>query len=59
VHVVVAALEVRASFLLTLDKRLAVEVNQTNLRLKALTPGDFIKTVLITHVEYADELGPG
>lgn len=52
VHVVAAALEVHAPFLLALDKGLVLEVNRVNLGIQALSPGDFIKTVLPSHVDY-------
>lgn len=52
VHVVAAALEIRASFLLALDKGLVLEVNKVNLGIDALSPGDFIKTILPNHVNY-------
>ena len=51
-HVVAAALEIQAPFLLALDKGLVIEVNQAVLGIQALIPGDFIKTVLPTHVDY-------
>ena len=53
VHVVAAALEIQASYLLTLDKGLALEVNRANLGIQALSPGEFIKTVLPDHVDYS------
>lgn len=52
VHVVSAALEVHAPFLLALDKGFVLEVNQANLGVQALTPGDFIKSVLPNHLDY-------
>jgi predicted nucleic acid-binding protein len=52
VHVVAAALEVRAAYLLALDKGLVLEVNEANLDIQALSPGDFIKTILPTHIDY-------
>jgi predicted nucleic acid-binding protein len=52
VHVVAAALAVRAAYLLTLDRRLAVQVNEAGLSLQALAPGEFIKTVLPHHTSY-------
>jgi predicted nucleic acid-binding protein len=52
VHVVAASLEVRSPFLLTLDKGLALEVNKASLGIRALSPGEFIKTVLPNHVDY-------
>jgi len=52
IHVVAAALEIHAPFLLALDKGLVLEVNKANLGIQALSPGDFIKTVLPNHVDY-------
>ena len=52
VHVVAAALEVHAPFLLALDKGLVLEVNKVNLGIRALSPGEFIKTILPNHVDY-------
>jgi predicted nucleic acid-binding protein len=51
-HVVAAATAVGTAYLLTLDRGLLVEANQAGLAFLALTPGDFIKTVLPIHVEY-------
>ena len=52
VHVVAAALEVDAPFLLTLDQDLVLEVNKAYLGIQALAPGEFIKSVLPSHVDY-------
>lgn len=52
VHVLASAMEVRASFLLALDKGLVLEVNQADLGIQAIGPGDFIKTILPKHVDY-------
>jgi predicted nucleic acid-binding protein len=52
VHVVAAAMAVSTTYLLTLDKGLLNEANLTQLTFPTLIPGDFIKTVLITHIEY-------
>jgi predicted nucleic acid-binding protein len=52
VHVIAAAKTINAHFLLTLDKRLALQINHADLDLQALSPGDFIKTVLPTHNDY-------
>jgi predicted nucleic acid-binding protein len=52
VHVVAAALEISAPFLLALDKGLVLEVNKVNLGIHALSPGDFIKTILPNHTDY-------
>jgi len=46
VHVVAAALEIRAPFLLTLDKFFVLEVNKAALRIQAISPGEFIKILL-------------
>lgn len=51
-HVIAAALAINADYLLTLDQKLIVEVNQAGVPVHALTPGDFIRTVLPTHTEY-------
>ena len=51
-HVIGAALAVDSEYLVTLDQKLIVEVNQANLAMRALTPGEFIRTVLPTHDEY-------
>jgi predicted nucleic acid-binding protein len=52
-HVVAAAIAAEAPYLLTLDRALLREVNQANLSLHALTPGEFIQTVLPQHPDYA------
>jgi predicted nucleic acid-binding protein len=51
-HVLAAALAGQADFLLTLDKRLAARVTQANLSVRALSPGDFITSVLPEHDDY-------
>ena len=51
-HVVLAAIAVGAQFLVTLDRGLADQVNHKGLSIRALLPGDFIKTVLPKHVDY-------
>jgi len=51
-HVIGACLAIGASFSLTLDKRLELQINRSNLPVYALTPGEFIKTVLPKHVDY-------
>jgi len=51
-HVAASAVSVGAHFLLTLDKRLAHRVNEGELALHALSPGDFITTKLPTHPAY-------
>ena len=52
VHVIAAALEIHALFLLTLDKGFVLEVNKANLGIQAFSPGEFIKLVLLKHVDY-------
>jgi predicted nucleic acid-binding protein len=52
VHVVAAALESHASFLLALDKGLVLEVNKANLGVQAISTGEFIKVILPSHVDY-------
>jgi hypothetical protein len=51
-HVVAAASAINTSFLLTLDKGLEIEVNQTNLNFPATSPGGFIKNILPKHVDF-------
>jgi predicted nucleic acid-binding protein len=51
-HVLAAALGVGAEFLLSLDKRLINRVNQAELSINALSPGEFITTQLQTHPAY-------
>lgn len=51
-HVLAAALASRAPYLLTLDRRLAERINQANLGIRALSPGEFITTVLPEHADY-------
>jgi predicted nucleic acid-binding protein len=53
-HVLIAALVVRADFVLTYDQPLAVELNATNLSIRAYAPGEFIKAVLPSHPASAD-----
>jgi predicted nucleic acid-binding protein len=52
VHVVAAAIATSVAYLLTLDKGLLAEANLAQLTFPTLVPGDFIKTVLPTHVAY-------
>jgi hypothetical protein len=52
-HVVAAALAGRCEFLITLDRRLQRRVEQANLGVTALSPGEFLQTVLPEHPEYA------
>jgi hypothetical protein len=51
-HVVASALAARAPYLLTLDRPLIQLLEQAGLPIAALTPGDFIQTVLPTHAEF-------
>ena len=52
IHVVAAASAVGAAYLLTLDKGLLSEANQAQLGFPTLLPGDFIKSVLPSHVDF-------
>lgn len=52
VHVVAATLAVKATYVLTLDRKLALEINRTALPIEALAPGDFIRNVLPLHINY-------
>lgn len=52
VHVLAAAKIINADFLLTLDKKLNLQINQANLGIQAISPGDFIKNFLPLHNEY-------
>lgn len=51
-HVVAAVLASEAPYLLTLDQNLVAEIDRADLPFQALTPGAFIKDVLIHHPEY-------
>jgi len=51
-HVLAAAIEAAAPFVLTLDKALETKVNAAGLPVQALAPGAFIKTILPKHVDY-------
>jgi len=51
-HVLAAAVESGAEFLLTLDKPLEERVNQSGLPIRALSPGEFIRTVLPDHEDF-------
>lgn len=53
-HVVAASVAAKAAFLLTLDKRLEARVNDANLPIRAISPGEFMKTVLPSHVDYPE-----
>jgi len=51
-HVLAGAKAAQAPYLLTLDQPLIREVNQADLAVTALKPGDFIQRVLTTHPDY-------
>ena len=55
IHVVAAALEIHAPYLLSLDKGPVLEVNKPNFGIQALSPGDFIKTILPNHADYPSD----
>jgi predicted nucleic acid-binding protein len=48
-HVVAAAVAIRADYILTLDQPLAEEINRAGLTVRAVAPGEFIKTLLPQH----------
>ncbi|HZS01307.1 MAG TPA: PIN domain-containing protein [Chloroflexota bacterium] len=52
-HVVASVLAAQAPYLLTLDRPLIQQIVQAGLPLIALTPGDFIQTVLPGHPDFA------
>jgi predicted nucleic acid-binding protein len=52
-HVVASALAAQDPYLLTLDKRLIQRVQQVGIGLTALTPGEFIQTILPTHPDFS------
>ncbi|MCC7369285.1 MAG: PIN domain-containing protein [Chloroflexi bacterium] len=56
-HVVAAALASQAHYLITLDRRLAVRVRQSGLPVVAISPRDFIQSVLPDHPDYASIRG--
>lgn len=51
-HVVSAALAIACLYILTLDKGLADQINQAELSVQALSPGNFIKQVLPSHPDF-------
>jgi predicted nucleic acid-binding protein len=51
-HVLAAAIEGQAEFLITLDKPLEQRVNQAPVSIRAMSPGEFIKTQLTEHPEF-------
>lgn len=51
-HVLGASIAVGASFRITLDKPLLQAINHSNLSPKALTPGEFIKSILPNYIDY-------
>jgi predicted nucleic acid-binding protein len=51
-HVLASCVLMGVEFLISLDKKLVDRVNAHDSPLRAFTPGDFIKSVLPTHVDY-------
>lgn len=51
-HVAASAISVGSHFLLTLDKRLAHRINESEISIHALSPGEFITTELPAHSAY-------
>ncbi len=58
-HVYAAARACNARYLITLDKRLADEINVLAGDPTAISPGDFLQQVLPTHLDYAMESTAG
>jgi predicted nucleic acid-binding protein len=52
-HVVASAMAAGAPYLLTLDRPLIQRVQDVGLAIVALTPGEFIQTILPTHPDYS------
>ena len=52
-RVMATAVAAEAAYLLTLDRGLQKEVNQANLAVRALTPGEVIQMILPQHPDYA------
>jgi predicted nucleic acid-binding protein len=52
-HVVASALDARAQYLITLDRRLERRINQAQLPLRGISPKQFLQDVLPDHPEYA------
>ena len=51
-HVVASAIESGSPYLITLDQRLARRVSEANLPILAVSPGQFLQTVLPDHPAY-------
>jgi predicted nucleic acid-binding protein len=51
-HVVASALGAQANYLITLDRRFVNRVRSANLPIVAITPKEFIQTVLPDHPDY-------
>jgi predicted nucleic acid-binding protein len=51
-HVLAAAVVAKAPFLITLDQGLEKRVNEGQRGITVLSPGGFIKTILIQHRDY-------
>jgi predicted nucleic acid-binding protein len=51
-HVLSACVQIGVDFLITLDKKLIVQVNDSLIRLQALSPGEFITAILPGHMDY-------
>jgi predicted nucleic acid-binding protein len=51
-HVLAAAIDASAPFLVTLDRPLALRVNEGSAGIQALSPGEFITRLLPRHVDY-------
>jgi predicted nucleic acid-binding protein len=52
-HVLAAAHTVEAPYIISLDKKLVERINASGLSMVALSPGDFIRSILPTHPDYS------
>jgi predicted nucleic acid-binding protein len=53
-HVIAAAIEAGANYLITLDRRLIERVTRSDLPLQAKSPGAFIEEDLATHPSFSE-----
>jgi len=53
VHIVCATLSIECDYLLTLDQNLVEEISHTAFAMDAISPRDFIRTILPSHEEIA------
>lgn len=53
-HIITAAIELGAEYVITLDLRLVSRINASALAIVAMTPGEFINGPLLLHPEHGD-----